>query len=334
MKKAQPNLLIGDIGGTNARFALADPEAPGFSDVLTLQCADFESAEVAIKHYLETVGAAAADVICLAAAGPLVDKRIRITNNHWILETDALLAEFSTDSVRLLNDFHAIAYSIPFLGADDCTTIGLPDPKPLPAQDYTVGIVGPGTGLGAVGLRKHGDLLIPIAGEASHGGFAPETKVQIDVLVALRQQLDRVCSERLVSGSGLENVYWALGEIHGEKLANLSAAEIFVKAGENSDPHAAEAVGLFFEVLGQFAGDFALTLAAFDGVYIAGGIVKRYPDLLASSRFRNGFESKGRHRSIMERIPTQLIVHDQPGLLGASYCALELFRGTEVMPTS
>lgn len=334
MKNGQPSLLIGDIGGTNARFALAGSEAPGFSDVLTLQCADFESAEDAIKHYLETVGAAAADVICLAAAGPLVEKRIRVTNNHWILETDALAAGFSTDSVRLMNDFHAIAYCIPFLGDDDCASIGLPDPRPLPAQEYTIGIVGPGTGLGAVGLRKHSDSLIPIAGEASHGGFAPETKVQIDVLVALRQQLDRVCSERLVSGSGLENVYWALGEIHGDKLAKLSAAEIFAKAGDNSDPHAAEAVALFFEVLGQFSGDYALALGANDGVYIAGGIVKRYPELLASSRFRNGFENKGRHRSIMERIPTQLILHDQPGLLGASYCALELLRGTEVIPTS
>lgn len=331
---ADSSLLIGDIGGTNARFALADNAAPGFSDELTLQCADFESAEDAIKHYLDAVGASSPDVICLAAAGPLVEKRIRITNNHWILETNALATEFSTDSVRLLNDFHAIAYSIPFLGTDDCTSISLPDPEPLPAQNYTVGIVGPGTGLGAVGLRKQGDLLIPIAGEASHGGFAPETKVQIDVLVALRQQLDRVCSERLVSGYGLENVYWALGEIHGDKLANLSAAEIFAKAGDNSDQHAAEAVALFFEVLGQFAGDFALALGANDGMYIAGGIVKRYPDLLASSRFRNGFENKGRHRSIMERIPTQLIMHDQPGLLGASYCALELLRGVEVMPTS
>ena len=323
---AKSTLLIGDIGGTNARFALADPKAPAYADVVTLQCADFRSTEAAIKHYLEQVGATAPDVICLAAAGPIVEDRIRMTNNHWILARDALAQEFGTEAVRLLNDFEAIAYSVPFLTEADCLPVGLPDPEPLPEDDYMVAIVGPGTGLGAVGLRKHGELLLPIAGEASHGGFAPETRVQLDVLVALRQQFDRVSSERLVSGAGLENIYWALGEIHGQELDNLSAKEIFSKASDNSDTHAAEAVALFFEVLGQFAGDLALALGANDGVYIAGGIVKRYPDMFANSRFRSGFEHKGRHRSIVERIPTQLILHEQPGLLGASYCALRLLK--------
>jgi glucokinase len=118
------------------------------------------------------------------------------------------------------------------------------------------------------------------------------------------------------------------------KLPRLSAAEIFAAAESNSDSHAVEAVSLFLEVLGQFAGDYALALGAKDGVFIAGGIIKRYPDLLANSRFRSSFESKGRYRTLMERIPTQLILHEQPGLLGASYIALELFRGIEVIPTS
>jgi glucokinase len=166
-------------------------------------------------------------------------------------------------------------------------------------------------------------VLIPVPGEASHGGFAPETRVQLDVLIALREEFDRVSSERLVSGSGLENIYWALGQIHHVSLPKLSAPEIFAAAQE-ADEHAAEAVALFFEVLGQFAGSYALALGANDGVYIAGGIVRRYPDLLLNSRFRSGFESKGRHRVIMERIPTRLIMHPQPGLLGASHVAREM----------
>ena len=323
---AKRNLLVGDIGGTNARFALADTRAPAYSDVIMLKCADFKSTEAAIKHYLGKVGAASPDVVCLAAAGPVVEDRIRVTNNHWILARDSLAEEFDTEAVRLLNDFEAIAYSVPFLTEQDCLPVGLPDPEPLPDDEYAIAIVGPGTGLGAVGLRKHGDLLLPIASEASHGGFAPEPKVQLDVLAALRQQFDRVSSERLVSGSGLENIYWALGEMHGDELDNLSAAEIFAAARDNGDTHATEAVALFFEVLGQFAGDLALALCSNDGVYIAGGIVKRYPNMFTNSRFRSGFEGKGRHRSIMERIPTQLIMHEQPGLLGASYCALELHR--------
>ena len=317
-------LLIGDIGGTNARFALADLKKPAFSDVVTLQCNDFESAEAAIKHYLSSVKAVSPDVICLAAAGPIIDKRVRFTNNHWEIAADDLAEEFAIERVRLLNDFEAIAYSIPFLGEKDCIAIGLPEPKPLDGDYYMVGILGPGTGLGAVGLKKHGDLYLPIAGEASHGGFAPETQVQIDILVALREHFDRVSSERLVSGPGLENIYWALTRIHGEKRAHLAPARIFEAAIANTDPLAAEAVQMFFEVLGQVAGDYALALGADDGIYIAGGIAKRYPDLLKNSRFRTGFESKGRHRSLMERVPTQLIMHDQPGLLGAAYCALQL----------
>jgi glucokinase len=319
-------LLIGDIGGTNARFALADPAVPAFSNVVTMQCDDFDSADLAIKRYLESVEAAAPDAICLAAAGPVVDKRVRFTNNHWEISADELAAGFSIDAVRLLNDFEAIAYSIPFLRPDDCIPIGLPEPKALDGEHYRIGIIGPGTGLGKVGLRKHGELYLPIAGEGGHVGFAPETQLQIDILNALRERFDRVSSERLVSGSGLQNVYWALTRIHGEKRKQPAPAEIFDAAIANTDPIAAEAVQIFFEVLGQVAGDLVLTIGALDGIFIAGGIVKRYPDLLVNSRFRTGFDSKGRYRSIMERVPTQLIMHDQPGLLGAAYCALQMSR--------
>jgi glucokinase len=321
---ADSSLLIGDIGGTNARFALADKSSPGFADVMTLQCADYATADVAIKDYLESVSALSPDVICLAAAGPIVDQRVRFTNNPWIIAADELAADFSSSSVRLLNDFEAIAYSIPFLKPEDCLPIGLPESMNLDNEHFTVGILGPGTGLGTVGLRKHGELFIPITGEGSHSGFAPESQVQVDILTALRERFDRVSAERLLSGPGLENIYWALARIHGEKRPQLSAADIFAKANDNSDPRAAEAVQVFFEILGQYAGDLALTLGAKDGIFVAGGIAQRYPDLLTNSRFRSGFESKGRHRSIVERIPTQLILHEQPGLLGASYCALQM----------
>lgn len=321
---ANSSLLIGDIGGTNARFAMADPDAPGFSLEHTLQCADFASADDAIKHYLDIVGAARPQAICLAAAGPIVDQRVRFTNNPWSIVAQDLAEVFGIQSVRLLNDFEAIAYSIPFLTDTDHVPVALPDPAPLDADEYTVAVIGPGTGLGAVGLKKFNEQYIPIAGEASHSGFAPENQVQVDILQQLRERFDRVSSERLVSGQGIENIYWALCRIHGDKRPPLTAAEIFAASIDAGDVRAGEAVEVFFEVLGQFAGDVALTLGAKDGVYIAGGIAKRYPDKLANSRFRSGFEHKGRHTSLMERIPTQLITHDQPGLLGAAYCALQL----------
>jgi glucokinase len=312
-------LLIGDIGGTNARFALADGKVPGFSDERVLKCSDFASADLAIKHYLESIDARPPTAICLAAAGPIVDHRVRITNNDWDIAVEELEEVFSIKAVTLLNDFEAIAYSIPFLSHADCMPIGLPDPVPLPDGDYTVGVLGPGTGLGAVGLCKRAENYIPVTGEAAHGGFAPESHVQLEILAVLRERFDRVSAERLVSGSGLENIYWALNRIHGDQRSHMSAAEIFESGSNNSDLRAAESVHMFFEILGQVAGDLALTLGAEDGMYIAGGIVQRYPTLLVNSGFRSSFESKGRHRSLMERIPTQLIMHKQPGLLGASY---------------
>jgi glucokinase len=206
-------------------------------------------------------------------------------------------------------------------------SVGLPGPKNLKKSDFTLGILGPGTGLGAAGLFKRGDQISPIVGEAGHLGFAPETQVQIELLSQLRDRFDRVSDERLVSGPGLENTYWALGEIRGHKNAQLSAAEIFSAASKSGDSTASESVQLFFEILGQVAGNLALSLGAADGVYIAGGIVKRNPKLIANSRFRTGFERKGRYRSLMENIPTQVILHPQPGLLGASYCAIEIMEG-------
>lgn len=317
-------LLIGDIGGTNARFALASPERPGFHDAMTLKCADFAWADDAIRHYLKELSAESPTVICLAAAGPVVENTIQVTNNHWTLNAADISADFGIDAVRLLNDFAALAYSVPHLQPSDSLPVGLPELKPLPEDDFNVAIIGPGTGLGAAGLIKRGASIIPVVGEGGHVGFAPKSQVQVEILSALRSKFDRVSAERLVSGSGLENIYWALTRIHGEQRTALSAQEIFANGGEGGDPRAAEAIHMFFEILGQVAGDLALTLGAEDGVYLAGGIAKRYPELLQNSGFRNAFENKGRHRAYMERIPTLLITHDEPGLLGSASCALEL----------
>ena len=321
---ADDSLLIGDIGGTNARFALARRDQPGFLDAMTVPCSDFESAHQAIEFYLDEKGAAPPGIICLAAAGPVVARTIRITNNHWTLAVDNLLADFSGAQVRLLNDFESIAYSVPHLEESDYMQVGLPDKGLLPADNFTVGLLGPGTGLGAVGLKVVAGNSVPIAGEAGHIGFAPASQVQVEILSALREHYGRVSSERLVCGNGIENLHWALGRVHGQDWPQRSASEIFAAARNNEDGRASEAVHMFFEILGQVAGDFALTIGANDGVFIAGGIVPRHPDLFANSGFRAGFENKGRIRSTMENIPTRLIQHEYPGLLGAAAVAAEM----------
>jgi len=319
-------LLIGDIGGTNARFALAKPAEPGFTNEITLSCADYETAEQGIADYLERSGSGVPESICLAAAGPVVDGCVRFTNNHWVINKRELQEKFPACSVQLLNDFEAIAYSIPMLGENDLASIGLVSAKKERHTEATFGVLGPGTGLGEGGLLVRTTGVYPIVGEGSHAGFAPETRMQSKVLRQLRQRFERVSSERLVSGPGLENIYWALCKIRGESATEIKAAEIFSRVLAKQDAIAEEAVQMFFEALGQVAGNLVLTLGAFDGVYLAGGIVKRYPDLLNASGFRSGFENKGRHRSIMEKVPIQLILHPQPGLLGASYNARRLFQ--------
>ncbi len=327
---SDPCLLIGDIGGTNARFALARPEETGFTGELTLHCADYETAEQGIADYLERSGNVTPDVICLAAAGPVVDDCVRFTNNHWVINGGELQQKYPSASIQLLNDFEAIAYSIPMLGENDLATVGLVPSELDGKSEFTLAVLGPGTGLGAGGLLGRAGGTYPIVGEGSHAGFAPETRMQFEVLKQLRQRYERVSDERLISGPGLENIYWALRKIHGESEVRITAAEIFSRVLANEDVIAAESTQLFYEALGQVAGNLALALGAFDGVYLAGGIVKRYPDLLKTSSFRSGFENKGRHRSLMERIPTLLILHPQPGLLGASYCAREQNRQTAV----
>ena len=312
------SLLIGDIGGTNTRFAIADIDAPGFAFEQTYQCADFATVVDAIRHYLDQTGVASPKTICLAVAGLVVGEQVKLTNNPWTISASELRQAFAIESVRLLNDFEAIAYSIPYISIDEMLPIGDLKPGLLDSPHYTIAVLGPGTGLGAVGLRRYEEHYIAIVSEASHGGFAPETDEQVGILTVLRERFGRVSSERLVSGSGLENLYWALSRIHGGNCSPLSAPEIMLASQDGGDPLARKAVELFYQILGQVAGDLALTLGAKDGIYIAGGISQRNPQALVNSQFRSGFESKGRHRKLMERIPTQLIMHKQPGLLGAS----------------
>jgi glucokinase len=312
-------LLVGDIGGTNARFALAEPDTPGYRDEQVLLCADYDTPEQAIRVYLERVNVAMPSIICLAAAGPVRNGSVDLTNNNWHIREHSLNQSFGIEKTRLLNDFEAIAYSLEVLKSTEMTVLGLHSAKDLSRENFTVAVVGPGTGLGAAALLKRDKHIFPIVTEAGHVGFAPENAIQRAVWEILRDRFGRVSDERLVSGKGLENIYTAFSEIHDVPSYPLSAADIFRQV--NSVPLATESVNLFFEILGQVAGNFVLATSAFDGLYIAGGIVQRYPALLANSPFRTSFENKGRHRHLLEHVPTLLVNHAHPGLLGASMVA-------------
>ena len=317
-------LLIGDIGGTHARFALAQASGEGYRAELTLRCADYTTLEAAIRFYLQEAGANAPAAMCLAVAGPVVHQRVRMTNSVWQFAAADLAAAFGGPAVRLLNDFEAVAHALPQCNAKHCDEVGEVRRHDLTQGDFNLCVVGPGTGLGASGLVRRGDATIALVTEAGHEGFAPESELQGELLSVLRHRYPRVSNERLVSGPGIENIYWALGQVHGQEVTPLGASETIALARSGSDPLARQTVDLFFEILGQVAGDLVLAQGAYDGVYIAGGVAQRHADLLQVSAFRRGFERKGRHRSLLERVPAMLIRHEQPGLLGAAAVAAEV----------
>jgi glucokinase len=319
-------LLIADIGGTNARFALASASSPYFEYAQTLQCEDFENIEQAINTYLVSHDIKSVQGICFAVAGPVNEQSVRFTNNHWFINAADLKTRFSTERVQLLNDFESIAYSLSQLSSSDLSEIGKPHTLDT-SKDFTVAVLGPGSGLGAAGLCQRGALLHPLATEGGHVGFSPDNALQELIMQCLHKKFKRVSNERILSGPGLVNIHEALCEINDQPNPGYSPADIAVAAREKTDPLCKQSMELFFEILGQVAGDTALALGAHQGIYIGGGIAQRYPNQLASSKFRAAFERKGRYRKLMESIPTWLITHKNPGLLGSSVYARKHLTG-------
>ena len=311
-------ILIADIGGTNARFALANDAPSYFSQAQTLKAADFEQLTDAVDAYLSSLDIAQLQGICLAVAGPVKNDAVAFPNSHWSVNCQNLRKKYDITQTSLLNDWEAISYSLSVLNQSDLQDIGGQWPT-LADQDYTVAALGPGSGLGISGLLRRKQSLIPLVTEGGHSGFSPENEIQIEILRYLHKKYDaRISIERLLSGPGIINIHESLCAIHNTENPEFTAAEITAAGVNKTDSLCTQTLDLFFEVLGQVAGDTALTLGANQGVFIGGGIAQRYPDSLAASRFRQGFENKGRHSELMKGIPTWLIQHKNPGLLGAS----------------
>lgn len=321
-------ILIADIGGTNARFAISTGAPQYFTQAQTLEAAEFEHVSDAIDTYLHSHNITELHAICLAVAGPIRDGKVTFPNSHWSIDCHDLRSRYNTEHVKLLNDWEAISYSLSSLNENDLISIG-GDWGRLPDSDYTVGALGPGSGLGMSGLLRRDDRLIPLVTEGGHAGFSPENQLQGKILSYLHQKFDdRISRERLLSGPGLVNIHEALCEIHGQENPGLIAADIAVAGINKTDAICEETFDLFFEVLGQVAGDIALALGADQGIFIGGGICQRYPKQLAESKFRKGFENKGRHSHLMKDMPTWLITHKNPGLLGASVFARSFIKST------
>ena len=308
--------LLGDIGGTNARFAWKpDPAAP-LSDVATYPCADHPTLEQAMRRYLSDRGKPA-PWCAIGIANPIVGDRVQMTNHHWSFSISEVKRALGFERFLVLNDFTALALSLPDLPPSDLRQVG----GGQPVSGAPLGLIGPGTGLGVSGLlpARNGRNAIPVNGEGGHVTLASTDALEESVVRLLQRRFGHASAERALSGPGLVNLYGVLCEIEGVPARDLAAADITSQALSGQDPQCVATVDVFLSLLGTIAGNLALSLGTRGGLYIGGGIVPRLGDRIDTSRFRQRFEEKGRFRGYLTQIPV-FVVHasTSPALLGAA----------------
>ncbi len=317
--------LVADIGGTNARFGwLAGPGA-AVAQVQKLSVpAHAGPAEAACAYLADLATLLGADYrpprhAAFAVATAVAEETIAFTNSHWAFSRAQVQATLGLQSLLILNDFEALALSLPCLGrAQWRAHAGAALLPGAEATGHTLAVVGPGTGLGVGAVLRTRSGWVALPGEGGHATLAPADDLESAVLAVVRQQFAHVSAERLLSGIGLPLLHQALGTVLGRVPAALSAAAI-VEAGEaGSDALCSQTLDLFCALLGGFAGNVALTIGARGGLFIGGGIVPRFEARFFASAFRARFEAKGRFQGYLAAIPTALITDTLAALSGAA----------------
>jgi glucokinase len=310
--------LIGDIGGTNARFAIA--EDGKYRELQHVAVSRYATLQEALADYLRTLpGGVRPTSGALAVAGPVSSGKVELTNLDWSFSIAALQAELGLSQLVVINDFAGTAMAVPYLPDAHRYNVG---PAPTEAVG-PVGIIGPGTGLGVSSLVPHSGKWVLVPGEGGHSTMPAATSDEERILDHLRRRWRHVSAERVLSGAGLVNLYEALCAIEGKSPDPLSPAEVTDRAMQRNDVTCAEAFNVFCTMLGTVAGNLALTIGATGGIYIAGGILLRFKDAFAKSPFRERFEDKGRFCDYLRRIPTYLILEESPALLGLANLPIE-----------
>lgn len=310
--------LVADIGGTNARFAVHDIDSDELSKVIVYSVANHPTFVGALQHLLiqlkqEKHWEPYPQKTCLAVASPVEQDRISFTNSGWTFTRSELAQTMKNSPVLVINDFSAVAWAIPHLRPFEWHQIGGSTSK----TDKPIAILGPGTGLGMCNLVPAGDGYTVLAGEGGHIDFAPVTARQVAILQQLQTRFQRVSVERLLSGSGIVNIYQSLCALENVPRVHTSAQQITDTAMNKTDPLSVETLSIFCEVLGATASNQALIMNARGGVYVAGGIVPRILDFIKKSDFRSRFDDKGRFRGYVEQIPVRIILKEHLGLFGA-----------------
>lgn len=312
--------VVADVGGTNIRLACVGNSASELNNIHAYKCGDFSTLFDAIKQYQSDINCDQISSLTIAIACPVENDLVEMTNHHWKFTKSALKEALNLESLFVINDFTAVAMSIPFIKEDQKVQIG----GQSAVADKPIAVFGAGTGLGVGHLVPFQDKWIPLPGEGGHVDFAPIDDEDIVVWRNLNAQLSHVSYEQLLSGFGLVQIYKALTS---DSNSSITPAEITTKAISNECEHCLQTLNLFCRVLGSFGGNLALNLGTLGGVYIAGGIVPRFIEFVKTSEFRTRFEQKGRFEKYVSSIPVFVVTEDQPGLLGAAAFSLQSIKG-------
>jgi glucokinase len=313
-------VVAADIGGTNARFAIAEVEnghVVSLGEPVTLETAHHGSLQLAWQAFGKQIGRTLPRAAAIAVASPINETLIKLTNNPWIIRPPLINSRLEVDTWTLINDFGAVGHSVGQL--DERWFIHLCGPdKPLP-EHGSITVAGPGTGLGVAQVlktRTRGYHVIET--EGGHMDFAPLDGIEDELVRRLRKTFTRVSAERVCSGPAIVALYETLAQIEGKKITqHRDDRTIWDLAFDGKDSIAVAAMDRFCLALGAVAGDLALAHGP-TGVVIAGGLGLRLKDNLLESGFGQRFAAKGRFQSLMESIPVKLITHPQPGLFGAA----------------
>ena len=310
--------LLADIGGTNCRFAMLKHPGDRLSDELNFSCADYPGVLEATQNYLTKTTIKPRWVgigIATAVTGDLV----KMTNLGWCFSQAELCRQLGVEQLKVINDFTALALSLPLLNAAQLMKVGGGETDP----DLPIALLGAGTGLGVSGLipaHQHGEPphWIPIQGEGGHVSFSPFNHKEDEILRIFRHEFGHVSAERLLSGPGMVKLHQAIAQLNGEHAEQLSASEISARGIGDDSPLCREVVDTFCGMLGTAAANLVITLGALGGLYIGGGIIPKLGDYFAQSPFRVRFEQKGRFSEYLANVASYVITAANPALYGAS----------------
>lgn len=306
--------ILADIGATNARFCFLSEQGE-FEHVHISPCKDFMSFSEAFDTYVQQNKALSnVKTVSLAVAAPITGDHIDMTNHPWFFSIKRVQAKLYLKTLSAINDFTAVAQSIPSLCSDDYQEIGLSQDK---MPDWPMAVIGPGTGLGVSGLAPKGDgTYFPLKSEGGHVTLAASNEWEGDVIRLLRQKFGHVSAERVLSGQGIVNLYEAISMLHNKEHHVLTPQQITHRAEKRLDTMAERTMEAFCDMLATVAGNLVLSLGALGGVYLAGGILPKMIDFFDKDRFYRRFTDKGRYAEYLSHVPIRLITHPYPAFLG------------------